>query len=679
MDLMNKQDIYGQTPFYLCLDSQELAITTVRKLLDHGADVNVQDGLGNTILHRIVSLSLGNCEQVVQLLCNAGADPNVMNKNGQSVLSMLQDGQLGVFNILLENEGEVNLKDRWNRDLSKISSKFHDEKFLERIQGICGMNELKDCFGATSLHYAAFTNNVFMINTLLKLGASTNNVDNNGFSPLDVAILFENNDSVSLLHGSYCSLDQEIYSRKRSLFEDIPKVIYSDHIKDLDKIVHVPTALTEFAISLLSTQSDIATEIRNINGQVKCFVEQICSKISEYDLDFALSVLPTGSSAEGTKIGIPDEYDFVVFLDKFSEICEIIQPDILEENSQDYAFACARLTDESKKISMSQYFVEKWTLNSWSVLQKLFFLLRRALFETCRSIDGNLYFKFENDIRHLSSKPVFNVTFVWIGSIYKELEISVDLVPAIRNLGWWPASNKISSMTMTKEARDAGCFLLFQAKQSALERLIICGMDDSVDMLGRRDSAYELNLRTLLRISTAQAEIITMKSFPQIVRDSYMFSKILLKRTPRLLSYARSGPEKTASNLLGISMFERAEYTRFSVDRIISSYMLKNCMFHVLAEFEKGDIDIGVELQKKNIDFIGLTVLVFEHLLKCTEDIFLPSYFLPFIDVFSFEDVEIDEQNPEYLLAMTILRGHRLRMFLSIILHMLGSKAKILN
>jgi hypothetical protein len=158
---------------------------------------------------------------------------------------------------------------------------------------------------------------------------------------------------------------------------------------------------------------------------------------------------------------------------------------------------------------------------TWPVLQKLFVLLRRALFEKGTTVNSNIHFKFENDLRHLSAKPVFNLTLIWMGDLFKELEISVDLVPGVRVTNWWPCYIDTTKLELiTDQIHTAGCFLLLQSQSSDQENLIICGMDDCLhDARCFRDDEKEehvatvkeevLNkelVRTLLRISTAPAE-----------------------------------------------------------------------------------------------------------------------------------------------------------------------------
>ncbi len=56
-------------------------LKTIRRLLDAGAKINVQDGNGATPLHRAVRT---RCAAAVRLLLESGADPKLTNKPGST-------------------------------------------------------------------------------------------------------------------------------------------------------------------------------------------------------------------------------------------------------------------------------------------------------------------------------------------------------------------------------------------------------------------------------------------------------------------------------------------------------------------------------------------------------------------------------------------------------------------
>lgn len=265
-----------------------------------------------------------------------------------------------------------------------------------------------------------------------------------------------------------------------------------------------------------------------------------------------------------------------------------------------------------------------------------------------------------------------------MGDLFKELEISVDLVPGVRVTNWWPCYIDTTKLELiTDQIHTAGCFLLLQSQSSDQENLIICGMDDCLhDARCFRDEEKEehvatvkeevLNkelVRTLLRISTAPAEICLMKSFPQVVRDSYIAAKILKANSPDIM--IKPASEASAFKLLGLPLFN-IEYMKIRTNVEISSYILKNCVFHAVA---KTGWRYGQDMQ---LSCLQLTIRVFEHLESCVDDLFLPPYFLPFVDIFTFEKLQIERNDSNMLLGYSILHQSRIPKMIKPILFLLG-------
>lgn len=81
----------------------------VEKLLAHGADVNAQDGDGDTALHG--AAQTGNTE-IMQRLLDKGADPNTKNKQGGTPLMWAAVfGHENAARLLLSRGADASLKD----------------------------------------------------------------------------------------------------------------------------------------------------------------------------------------------------------------------------------------------------------------------------------------------------------------------------------------------------------------------------------------------------------------------------------------------------------------------------------------------------------------------------------------------------------------------------------------
>ncbi len=102
-------------------------LSSVQRLIESGADVNVQDADGSTPLHYAASNGHGG---TVNVLLNAGADPNILNKSDRSALQLaVQNGHNGTAEIL-RSVTTISTKHKPNPSL-----KYRDLKSFERAIG----------------------------------------------------------------------------------------------------------------------------------------------------------------------------------------------------------------------------------------------------------------------------------------------------------------------------------------------------------------------------------------------------------------------------------------------------------------------------------------------------------------------------------------------------------------
>ena len=69
-------------------------------LILKGADLNIQNGQGETILHMVLSES----EEITKYLIEKGADVNVKNRNGETVLHRaIQNNHYEIVKLLIKH------------------------------------------------------------------------------------------------------------------------------------------------------------------------------------------------------------------------------------------------------------------------------------------------------------------------------------------------------------------------------------------------------------------------------------------------------------------------------------------------------------------------------------------------------------------------------------------------
>ncbi|XP_052062917.1 uncharacterized protein LOC127702667 [Mytilus californianus] len=100
----------------------------------------------------------------------------------------------------------------------------------------------------------------------------------------------------------------------------------------------------------------------------------------------------------------------------------------------------------------------------------------------------------------------------------------------------------------------------------------------------------------------------------------------------------------------------------------ISSYMLKNCIFYTIVLIR--------ETKLKDLSHIKVTTIIYETLLKAAKSKQLPSYFMPYIDIFSYVDTHIRKMSSSR--AERELKKHcaRIETFCRVILGILSQRNK---
>ena len=152
-------------------------------LIKLGADVNMADDRGKTVLH---NWKLIDVPQTFKMLIDAGADVNARSNNGETPLmtcgGRLVSTRADVVDILLKSGADVNITDNGGR------TAFHTlrqvpQTFKMLMDAGADVNARSNYYGETPLMYAARYGNarqIEAVDTLLKLGADVNITNNDG-------------------------------------------------------------------------------------------------------------------------------------------------------------------------------------------------------------------------------------------------------------------------------------------------------------------------------------------------------------------------------------------------------------------------------------------------------------------------------------------------------------------
>ncbi|OXU20402.1 hypothetical protein TSAR_008714 [Trichomalopsis sarcophagae] len=185
-----------------------ITLSSIRHLLENGANINSKDENGNTLLHLAVK---NDNIDVVKLLLNKGALVNDKTESGRTALHIAVEwGREENIRLLLSKGAGVNSKDKDGRTpLHLVVGKdvyFYGKKIVERFEkitklllrnGAC----IDECDNVeqTALFIAVFAKKERTIKILLDNGAKINAKDSSNMSPLHFAVISNNIDIVRLL------------------------------------------------------------------------------------------------------------------------------------------------------------------------------------------------------------------------------------------------------------------------------------------------------------------------------------------------------------------------------------------------------------------------------------------------------------------------------------------------
>ncbi|KAL5005814.1 hypothetical protein ScPMuIL_016972 [Solemya velum] len=175
-------------------------LTTIRRLVKGGVNVNAKFWYDSTLLHEAVSL--GQLD-VVKLLIQANADINATNEDRRSALHIAaRAGHTDIISELLKNGSDANIQ---------------------------------TLDGKTALHVAAWRGRQDVVHQLVEAGANVNLLDGDGWTALYWAAKLNYLDVVKLLvqHGAY--LNCQVFKTGRT---PLHEAVSKGYLKIVEYLIH---------------------------------------------------------------------------------------------------------------------------------------------------------------------------------------------------------------------------------------------------------------------------------------------------------------------------------------------------------------------------------------------------------------------------------------------------------
>ena len=461
---VNAQTRRGRTPLHYAAENGYNRIVVL--LLMSGAQVDLPNKWGRTALHYAASKHRVEC---VQTLINKGADLNCQDVDGQTPLyHAVAAGKSLSYEEVKNPETQVRhtgVCDTLPCGTMGRDSKMRDVEachirhttLLLITQG--ANPDISDKSGITPLHVAAEQGNTEICVQLIKeANAHINAIDQHGATPLHYACYQRHRHIAKLLisHGS-CSTAEDnsglfagTYLEKRR--NDGPDIENNASefvpIKNVDEINggSFLTGETDFSSLLLKIDETEGVgrvkqteEVQKIERDIRYYIETTLREMVSVEPRLRYVLVKAGSTAENTKVGEPDELDYMCCL---SDLSKVSFPCISHDDLPGHA----RIKIQSHGLRTwgdfvnKDGFVEAKKLHQWFhfVFDRFSEISDLTAMSTClhKMRDYTPRPELGVTVDMSQTKPGSRLYFMWRGCQYKRLIVTVDLIPVIEILGW---------------------------------------------------------------------------------------------------------------------------------------------------------------------------------------------------------------------------------------------------
>jgi len=194
---VNTQDEFNRT--YLMHSTLNRDFPLIKKLIELGADLELQDNSGETVLRLAIVFHID--KEIILYLIEHGANVNSANHRGVTpLIYTIYWNNISIANLLLDNGADINLSIGVDRLSPLMLALFRNRVELSYIFIDRGADiNLVNSMGWNALIYAIILQDIFLIKKLLQRGAECNIVDLNGDNSLNFALRCRNPEIKTIL------------------------------------------------------------------------------------------------------------------------------------------------------------------------------------------------------------------------------------------------------------------------------------------------------------------------------------------------------------------------------------------------------------------------------------------------------------------------------------------------
>ena len=442
-------------------------------LIENGLDVNHPDVDGSTIFHR--ASKLGEIE-LIKIIFNHGGDINKKNIFGNTPLSlsisMFLDYQLPdleYLNALLNLGADINGKtvDEMTYLMSAFYNftEFRTTTFVSLLSWIIQHNQScinhVDKFGRTALHHFVLSqrNDIFskytkhcedILEMLFQKKIDRDLKDKSGKK----AVYY-----TQFLSSDYRTIFQQYLEEPED--EELCKQFKCDAKDFIDQVS--PQDPEDFVQRLGKTPGigsvDNLIGTPKINEEIKQFVEKL-SLILTKKCRFGYQYIPelSGSVSEGSKVGFPDEFDYLLFVEGLNQ--EVMVTDEDNEGYVSLKFKENSINEEFtfdgffEVRNFSRYFHHEIWPDSFNSMVSTITSHDRFYRLSCKT--PGIYKTIGPDQMLPSAATEINLSYR--SDNFGDIHISIDVVPVVKSADGWRPKNFKGSFPLQNQ--DRFCILL---------------------------------------------------------------------------------------------------------------------------------------------------------------------------------------------------------------------------